>query len=569
MLPVLRVGSRHGERSCQNSLVSLRDTNLAKLSGATFDVLVVGGGINGAVAAAALAARGVSVAVIDKGDFAGFTSQESSNLVWGGFKYLENYEIGLVRNLCLSRNQLIRAYPSNIKEIRFLAALDEDSPYSPAFAVLGAGAYWAIGNFATRPPRLLSRDHIADEEPAIDLREVRGGIEYSDAYLVDNDARFTFGFVRGALNSGAVAANYVELASAEFSPRGHWRLSLRDLDRGHDLEATAKVLVNAAGPFVDELNAHAGVRTRHRLVFSKGIHLVVPRIGRQERILAFFDDTGRLFYVIPMGPRSVIGTTDTRVEDPVTHVDETDRSFLLEQANARLALREPLTKSDIISERCGVRPLVVDSDVSDVDEADWTALSRRHAIEVDEARSHVSVFGGKLTDCVNVGREIVEIVAHLGIPMDEYRADWYGEPPRATRAEFTRRSRLMKLDRLRKRAAFETLTERLWRRYGLRAFAMLEAIRDDPGMSEEVIEGAEYLRCELFYAAQTEMITRLEDFLRRRSKIAMVMPQDEIADAEGLHEACSILFGSDAQRRHDEYFRHGKAGTGPAPPESA
>lgn len=90
--------------------MGLRDTNLDKLDNGAFDVLVIGGGINGAVSAAALAARGASVAVIDRGDFASFTSMESSNLVWGGFKYLENYEIGLVRNLCMSRNHLMCAY---------------------------------------------------------------------------------------------------------------------------------------------------------------------------------------------------------------------------------------------------------------------------------------------------------------------------------------------------------------------------------------------------------------------------------------------------------------------------
>ncbi|MCC7078754.1 MAG: FAD-dependent oxidoreductase [Acidimicrobiia bacterium] len=535
--------------------MSLRDTNLDKLHGGSFDVLVVGGGINGAVVSAALAARGASVALIDRGDFAGFTSQESSNLVWGGFKYLENYEFGLVLGLCRSRNQLIRAYPANIKEIRFLASLDRHAPFSPAFAAAGATAYWAIGNLSTRAPRLLSSERISREEPAVDVSAVRGGIEYSDAYLVDNDTRFTFGFVRNALNSGAVAANYVELLDATFDPRGMWHATLRDTDTdGDPFVCSARVLVNATGPFVDRINTALGIETRHHLVFSKGIHLVVPRIGRHERVLAFFDDTGRLFYVIPMGPRSVIGTTDTRVTTPVTTVEDVDRGFLLEQSNARLVLPEPLTEADIISERCGVRPLVVDATAEPTDAQDWTALSRRHAIEVDEARSHVTIFGGKLTDCLNVGRELVEIVAHLGVPMDEYRPDWYGEPPQTTRAEFRRRCRLMKLDRLRKRAAFETLTDRLWRRYGLRAFAMLEAIRDDPAMAEEVIEGAEYLRCELFYAAQTEMITKLDDFLRRRSKIAMVMPHAEIAASQGLREACRMLFGTQADTRYDEYF---------------
>ncbi|MFN8102931.1 MAG: FAD-dependent oxidoreductase [Acidimicrobiia bacterium] len=533
--------------------MSLRDSNIDRLSGATFDVLIVGAGINGAVAAAVLASRGASVCLVDRGDFAGFTSEESSNLVWGGFKYLENYEFGLVRHLCRSRNRLIRAYPSNIKEIRFLAALDESAPYSPWFAAAGAAAYWAIGNGATRPPRHLSPERIADEEPTIDVSRVRGGIEYSDAYLVDNDARFVFGFVRSALNVGATAANYVEVVSAE---RGAdtWHCHLRDVDTGADHEVAARVLVNATGPFVDGFNEGLGVRTRHRIVCSKGIHLIVPRIGRQERVLAFFDDTGRLFYVIPMGMRSVIGTTDTRVESALTEVTAEDRDFLLEQIDKRLALPEPLTAADVISTRCGVRPLVVDAAAGVSEDTEWTSLSRKHAIEVDAEAKAITVFGGKLTDCLNVGRELYDLVGGLGIPLDAYKRDWYGEPPAATRAEYLRQTRLMRLDRLRRSPGFEPLTTRLWRRYGLRAFAMLEALRDDPSMADDVIEGAQYIRAELHLAATTEMVTRFEDFLRRRSKISQVMRHDEIEGAEGLTEAADILFGADAGRRVDEYF---------------
>jgi len=534
--------------------MSLRSTNLDRLSGNTFDVLIVGAGINGAVAAAVLAARGATVAVIDRGDFSGFTSMESSNLVWGGFKYLENYELGLVRHLCQSRNRLIRAYPANIKEIRFLATLDHSSPYKPWFAGAGATAYWVIGNGFTKPPRVLTPERLAAEEPVIDTSDALGGIEYSDAYLVDNDARFVFGFVRSALNVGAVAVNYMEMVSAERSG-DMWEAQLRDTDEGEDHTVRARVLVNATGPFVDRFNEALGIRTRHRIVCSKGIHLIVPRIGRQERVLAFFDDTQRLFYVIPMGNRSVIGTTDTRVDDPVTEVTPEDMDFLLEQINKRLALADPLSHADVISTRCGVRPLVVDAAGGAADDQEWTSLSRKHAIEVDHDRSFVTVFGGKLTDCLNVGRELYDIVGDLGIPLDPYKHDWYGEPPRATHAEYLRQTRLMRLDRLRQHAAFEPLTTRLWRRYGLRAFTMLEAIRDDPSMADDVIEGAQYIRCELHLAATTEMVTKLEDFLRRRSKISQVMRHEEIAAADGLEEACRILFGPDAGRRRAEYFQ--------------
>lgn len=533
--------------------MTLRDTNLERLSGEDHDVLVVGGGINGAVAAAVLSARGARVALIDARDFGGFTSEQSSNLVWGGIKYLENYEFGLVRQLCTSRNRLLRAYPSNIREIRFLGALDKGAPHHPSYVALGALAYWLIGNGATKPPTLLSRAAIARREPVIAQERLRGGLEYSDAYLIDNDSRFVFGFVRQALNAGTAAANYVRLLAAE-RRADHWVAQLRDEETGAEIEVRSRILINAAGPFVDGLNAELGTSTDHHLVLSKGIHLVVPRIGTNERVLAFYDDTGRLFFVIPMGHRSVVGTTDTRVDDPHTRVTDEDRRFLLDQINERLDLPAPLTDADVIAERCGVRPLVVEPDSEEAaDSADWTSLSRRHAIEVDDTRSQITIFGGKLTDCLNVGREVYNLSRDLGVPLSTYRRDWYGEPNSASRREFDRQAGLMGINAL-VTPTIGTLTERLWRRYGLRAFAMLESIRHDPAQAEPVIEDADYLRCELELGAPTEMITRLDDFLRRRSKIAMVVRRERLADAEGLDDACRLLFGDDAAARRSQYF---------------
>ena len=533
--------------------MQLRTTALNRLEDGFFDVIIVGGGINGAVAAAVLAGRGAATALIDRGDFGAFTSQESSNLVWGGFKYLESYDFLLVRKLCVSRNRLIRAYPDNIKPIPFLAALDRSSPFPPWLAALGSLAYWAIGSFKTHRPRLLGKRRIAREEPVIDLTGVRGGVEYYDAYLKDNDSRFVFEFVRSALDVGAAAANYVELIDAERTMIG-WRATLRDVDGDRIFRCNARMIVNAAGPFLDGLNRQLGLATEHRIVYSKGIHLIVDRLTPNERVLAFFDDTQRLFYVIPMGQRSVIGTTDTRVDDPHTAVTEADRAFLLGQINARLALERPLTADDVIAERSGVRPLVVKRDGSDQREVDWTKLSRKHEIEVDRDRKVISIFGGKLTDCLNVGEEVAAAVEGLGVPLEEDHQKWFGEPARTTRDEFYRQARLMKLDDLRYKPEVEPLSDRLWRRYGRRAFEMLDEIRADPSMAEDIMENADYLRVELHVAAGTEMITKLDDFLRRRSKITQVVPEAEVRASAGLAAVAEILFGDEAGSRLAEYL---------------
>jgi glycerol-3-phosphate dehydrogenase len=534
--------------------MSLRRTAISRMKNGHVDVLVVGAGINGAVTAAALAGRGASVALIDRADFGGFTSQESSNLVWGGFKYLENYELPLVFGLCKSRNRLMKAYPDNVKEISFLATLDNTAPFKPWFAALGATAYWGIGQFGTKPPRLYNAEKLEAVEPVIDTTSARGAVQYQDCYLVDNDSRFVFSFVRSAIEAGAAVANYVELVSAR-REGDRWVCQLRDTDSGEEFTTTARVVVNAAGPFVDELNTAWGLTTDHRIVYSKGIHLIVPRLTttRHNRVLAFFDDTQRLFYVIPMGRRSVIGTTDTRVDDPHTHVTDEDRDFLLAQINARLDLPAPLTHDDIIAERSGVRPLVVRRGGSDQTNVDWTSLSRKHEIERDDARGVVTIFGGKLTDCLNVGEEVAEHVERLGIPLEKDLRNWYGEPAAATRKEFYRQARLMRLDSLRTKPDTEPLTDRLWRRYGRRAFDLLEMIRADPTMGEDVMGSADYLRAELHTAAEHEMVVTLDDFMRRRSKIDLVVRDRDILGSPGLTEVAGILFGDDADARLADY----------------
>ncbi|MBF28886.1 MAG: FAD-dependent oxidoreductase [Acidimicrobiaceae bacterium] len=539
--------------------VAQRSENLRRLDGGDFDVLVIGGGINGAVSAAALAGRGASVALVDRGDFGAFTSQESSNLVWGGFKYLENYELGLVYGLCRSRNELMKSYPDNVREIGFLATLDKTAPYRPWFAGIGATAYWAIGRFATKPPKVFSRRRLAQAEPAISTTTARGAIQYQDAYLIDNDSRFVFSFIRSAFEAGAVTTNYVELVHAE-RRNDRWHVSLRDVVTGDEMTASAKTLVNAAGPFVDALNEVLGTTTTHRIVYSKGIHLVVPRLTTtdHDRVLAFFDDSQRLFYVIPMGRRSVIGTTDTRVDDPHTAVTEEDRNFLLEQINARMNLEKPLKASDVIAERSGVRPLVVKAEGEGSDDwrsKEWTSLSRRHEVECDAQQSVVTVFGGKLTDCLNVGAEVGSEIESLGVRLEADQQNWYGEPDSASRTEFLRQAHLMHLDEMRSKPDTEPLSVRLWRRYGRRAFDMLEHIRNDSSMATDVMESADYLRVELHNAADHEMIVKLDDFMRRRSKIDLVVADDEFVGSDGLAEISQLLFGGDGERKLDEFYR--------------
>lgn len=528
----------------------LRDQQLARLRDSHFDVCIVGAGINGAVSAAALTARGLNVALVDRGDFAGETSSQSSNLAWGGIKYLENREFGLVWKLCKSRNELMDRFPSTVREIRFLTTVERDFRFPAFFVYLGALLYWGFGRFKTRAPAWLSRHALKHRERRINERDAVAGVEYSDCYLHDNDARFTWNFVRGAMDRGCVAVNYLRSTGARRAD-GRWLVDAHDETSDASFQFSADVLINACGPYADRYNETLGVTTEHRHIFSKGIHLIVDRNLEPGRILTFFASDGRLFFVMPMGPKTCIGTTDTRVDDPQTSVTSEDRDFVLANANELLSLEKPLTRDDIVAERCGVRPLAVQGGDAG---GDWISLSRKHAIDVDSTQRTLSIFGGKITDCINVGDEVCDHVTSLGVNMAAAPDDWYGEPGSDVRKRFFAEATAMDLEQYARPDINETLAERLWRRYGGDAFGMLESIRNDARMAERVIEEADYLRCEIEYTAAHEMVVKLDDFLRRRSKISLVVRNERLRASAGLVEACNVFFPDRAEQALEEYF---------------
>jgi len=232
-------------------------------------------------------------------------------------------------------------------------------------------------------------------------------------------------------------------------------------------------------------------------------------------------------------------------------VSNEDRDFVLSNANALLDLKRPLTRRDIIAERVGVRPLAI---AGEGGTADWVQLSRKHVIEVHESRRHLSIFGGKLTDCLNVGDEVCEWAGKLGVDVPQPGNRWYGEPGADLRAEFMLQAQLMALDALTDPSSSEPLSERFWRRYGEAAFGLLERIREDSSCARLLINNAEYTRCEIELAARREMIVKLEDFMRRRSKIELVVRREDIVNAPGLREACDILFGSESQQKLADYL---------------
>jgi glycerol-3-phosphate dehydrogenase len=200
------------------------------------------------------------------------------------------------------------------------------------------------------------------------------------------------------------------------------------------------------------------------------------------------------------------------------------------------------------------------------DRQDFLNLSRKHAIDVNPDRAHISIFGGKLTDCLNVGEEICAIVEAFGLPLPRPRQKWYGEPDAAVRADFMQRAQAIHLDAYTPADSAEALSARLWRRYGKQAFGLLQAIAEDARQAETILEGTAFIRCEIGLMAKREMIVTLEDFLRRRSDLALVTRHSDLRRATGLMEVCTILFGPDqAVQKFNDYFDTGHDAGGGAP----
>jgi glycerol-3-phosphate dehydrogenase len=283
-------------------------------------------------------------------------------------------------------------------------------------------------------------------------------------------------------------------------------------------------------------NANTSAKTG--LVFSKGIHLVVPKLAKDDRVLAFWDEQKRLFYVIPMGDRSVIGTTDTRVATPYTEVNDEDREFVLRQINLSLDLPKPLTKADIIAERSGVRALVVGGKnaggKSVGEEVDWHKLSRKHVIEVDKAKGMLTIFGGKLTDCLNVGAEVIAEFKKMGFQLDQKRK-WYGEDAGMMPDSFF--ASVGQLVDSEEQAA--RISKGLWRRQGFAAQTLIEAAKVAGEALDEVFEGTGITYLELKHVIANERVVTTEDLLRRRLPIAMTRSAQEIANNKKLQQILS------------------------------
>ena len=378
---------------------------------ADYDLLVIGGGINGAGIARDAAGRGLRVLEVEMADLASATSGWSSKLIHGGLRYLEYYEFRLVREALEERETLLNAAPHIVRPLRFV--LPHDRTMRPVWMIrIGLWLYDHLGKRHSLPgSHTVGFPHI---EFSAGLKpEIRSGIIYSDCRV--DDARLTVLTAMSAREKGATVLTRTKFVAGR-RENGAWTCELEDVRGGGRRTVTATALVNAAGPWVSSVLEglpHRATGAKVRLV--KGSHIVVPKVHSLGHACILQNTDKRVIFVIPFeGKWSLIGTTDVPVDTPEEAVDITEKEtdYLIEAANRFLA--KPLSRADVVWTFAGVRPLYDDG------KSDPSSITRDYVLEIDDDEGKapvLSLFGGKITTYRCLAESVLEKLGKYLPPM--------------------------------------------------------------------------------------------------------------------------------------------------------
>jgi glycerol-3-phosphate dehydrogenase len=517
-----------------------RERSLARLDREEFDVGVIGGGINGAAIARDAAMRGLRVALVERGDFAGGTSSRSSKLIHGGVRYLPQGQLRLVYS-ALRERELLRRHtaPHLVHPVRFLFPLYQGRGYG-RFTM--AAGLWLYDLFA-RVPRAerhetLSAARVREMEPALARHGLRGGATYYDAW--GDDARLTLENALDASLHGAAVAN---CTTAEGFSKSGGRLraaALRDGVAGRSFELRARVFVNAAGPWVDEVRRLDDPAVRPCVRLTKGVHVVLPRTALPvSDWMALSDAAARVVFVMPHERYVVVGTTDTdyNADAGAVAADEDDLSYLLGVLGESLPGMK-LTREDIASSFAGLRALVLDGEGSRAP----SAVPREEVI-LESASGLLTVAGGKLT----THREIAErLVTRLTRQLNHPTT---GCATAATPLPGARPGDVSGADSEALAALPRTIRETLATRYGTRAVLPAHLAGADHALAAPIASGCLVIGAEVIHAVRNEMALTLADFMVRRIGAVWRWPME----AEGVAPAVASLMASELrwdQERH-------------------
>ncbi|MCF6378856.1 glycerol-3-phosphate dehydrogenase/oxidase [Nocardioides KLBMP 9356] len=521
---------------------------LAQLEAGELDVLVVGGGIVGVGAALDAVTRGLKVGLVEQRDLASGTSSRSSKLVHGGLRYLEMLDFALVKEALEERGLLLtRLAPHLVRPVPFLYPLEHawERPYVGAGVALYDGMAMA-GRYEMGVPKHkhVFRKQLARMAPDIRTDDLHGAIRYYDCQV--DDARLVMTIARTAANNGAHVATRAKVTGFLRDGDRVVGATVRDLEGERDLEVRARVVINAAGVWTDEVQEVLGGEAQLDVDASKGIHLVVPR-DRIRSECGFITKTEKsVLFVIPWDQFWIIGTTDTPWDYDLAHpaASKADIDYLLGHVN-RL-LKDPLDHRDVVGVWAGLRPLLKPMR-KEGEMGETTKLSREHTV-ASPVPGLVLVAGGKLTTYRVMARDAV----------DHALRDVGSAPP-----SITDRVPLMGAwgfeARSNQRVALSRssgldigMVDHLLGRYGGLVDEVLALIHQRAELAEPLPGAEHYLKVEVLYAVTHEGARHLDDVLARRTRVSIETFDRGIAAARPAAELMAEALGWDDAQLEDE-----------------
>jgi len=492
------------------------------------DLLVIGAGINGAGIARDAALRGLSVAVVDKGDIASGTTGWSTRLIHGGLRYLEHFEVGLVRESLREREGLLRTAAHLVHPLSFFVPIYERDRRGPMTVRAGMTAYDALAPGSLGGHRMLDSEDALEAEPSVASEGLKGAAVYYDAQA-EFPERLAVENALSAHDSGALVLPYHRVERLEVDDGRVRGASLRSPD-GSGVRLDARVTMNVAGPWVDEVLAP--LDAERMIGPTKGSHLVVEAFpGAPEQALYVEAGDGRPYFVVPWNDLYLIGTTDTRYNGDLDDVEasEEEIAYLIEATNQVLP-KAHLERDAVLYTYAGVRPLPY------APEGEEGSVSRGHVVHdhAPELDGLLSVVGGKLTTFRSLAEDAVDAaLEHLDRPALDCR----------TRDELLPGAVGFKGE--------ESPGDRLARLYGARRDEILARAKEDPRLGEPLDPRTGVIGAEVAHALECELATTLADVLLRRTMVGLG-PDAGVGPDRAMADLAVEALGWDRERADAE-----------------
>jgi glycerol-3-phosphate dehydrogenase len=528
------------------------------------DIAVIGGGITGAGILRDAARRGFRVALFEQNDIAYGTSSRSSKLIHGGLRYLESYEFSLVFEAVSERRVVQDLAPHLVNPLAFLFPVYQGARKSLRMITAGMWLYDGLALFRSpKRHRNLKPHDVAEQEPTLKQEGLQGAPLYYDCST--DDARLTLETAIDAIRNGGIAVTWARVDALTKDDQG--RVSgvvVRSVRDGSLREVKANAVINATGPWTDEVLAMSGPRVSKMLRPTKGIHIVVEqeKLPVQHAVVLFHPTDERVLFALPWGDRTYVGTTDTDYDGTPGKEYATleDVDYLIAAANHYFP-NHKIDRRDVISTWAGLRPLIQpEADTADMAESQ---VSREHQIHIGED-GLITIAGGKLTtyrkmakECVDTAVQILKLMAQLPPDIQSGQTFKFPLPGAVGWPEDDDHERVA--EQISEECECDlshAIRRHLVDTYGMRALEVARLCAQDPTLLEPIVPGRVEIMAQVDFGVQEELAASVSDIMVRRTQIFFRDERQGLGSVEKVADRMAKLIGwseDEKQRSIDDY----------------